>query len=60
MKFSVQQIADLLEGSIDGNKDAVVSSLSKLKKENKEHLAFCPTPNTLLSFTKQSNSSNCQ
>ena len=52
MKFSVQQIADLLEGSIDGNKDAVVSSLSKIEEGKQGTLSFYPTPNTLLSFTK--------
>ena len=35
MKFSVQQIADLLEGSIDGNKDAMCLHYQKLKKETR-------------------------
>ena len=44
MKFSVQQIADLLEGSIDGNKDAVVSSLSKIEEGKQGTLSFLSNP----------------
>ena len=40
MELSVKQIADLIEGNVEGNKDAIVSSLSKVKMVNKEHLAF--------------------
>ena len=40
MEFSVQQIADLLEGSIEGNKDAVVSSLSKIREGKQGTLSF--------------------
>ena len=44
MKFSVQQIADLLEGSIDGNKDAVVTSLSKIEEGKQGTLSFLSNP----------------
>ena len=44
MKFSVQQIADLLEGSIEGNKDAVVSSLSKIEEGKQGTLSFLSNP----------------
>ncbi|MBF90621.1 MAG: UDP-3-O-(3-hydroxymyristoyl)glucosamine N-acyltransferase [Flavobacteriales bacterium] len=40
MEFSVQQIADLLEGSVEGNKDAMVSSLSKIEEGKHGTLSF--------------------
>ena len=40
MEFSVQQIADLIEGSVEGNKDAVVSSLSKIEEGKQGALSF--------------------
>ena len=44
MEFSVQQIADLLEGSVEGNKDAVVSSLSKIEEGKQGTLSFLSNP----------------
>ena len=44
MKFSVQQIADLLEGSIEGDKDAIVSSLSKIEEGKQGTLSFLSNP----------------
>lgn len=40
MEFSVQQIAELLEGSVEGNKNAMVSSLSKIEEGKKGTLSF--------------------
>ena len=44
MEFSVQQIADMLEGSVEGNKDAVVSSLSKIEEGKQGTLSFLSNP----------------
>lgn len=44
MELSVQQIADLIEGSVEGNKDAVVSSLSKIEEGKQGALSFLSNP----------------
>lgn len=36
MEFTAKQIAELLEGKVDGNPDTVVSSIEKLKEGMKE------------------------
>ncbi len=40
MEFSAQQIADLLNGTVEGNKDVLVSSLSKIEEGKKGSLSF--------------------
>ena len=49
MKLSVKQIADLIEGNVEGNKDSVVYSLSKIK-EGKGTLSFLSNPITSMSY----------
>ena len=44
MKLSLQQIAEILEGSVEGNKDAVVYSLSKIEEGKKGTLSFLSNP----------------
>tara|TARA_B100000900_G_scaffold410039_1_gene427011 strand:+ start:5373 stop:6410 length:1038 start_codon:yes stop_codon:yes gene_type:complete len=44
MELSAQQIADLLEGSVEGNKDAVVSSLSKIEEGKQGAISFLSNP----------------
>ena len=44
MEFNVQQISDLLEGNVEGNKDSVVSSLSKIEEGKKGTLSFLSNP----------------
>lgn len=44
MEFSVQQIAELLEGEVEGNKNAMVSSLSKIEEGKKGTLSFLANP----------------
>lgn len=40
MQFSAQQIATLLDGSIEGSPDVVVSQLSKIEEGNAESISF--------------------
>ncbi len=44
MEISVKQIADLLEGNIEGNKEAIVSSLSKIEDGKQGTLSFLSNP----------------
>lgn len=44
MKFSAQQIATLLQGTVDGNPDIMVSQLSKIEEGNAESLSFLSNP----------------
>lgn len=44
MKLSVEKIADLLEGIVEGDKDALVSSLSKIEEGKKGTLSFLSNP----------------
>ena len=44
MEFSVQQIADLIEGVVEGNKDAAVYSLSKIEEGKQGTLSFLSNP----------------
>ena len=44
MKFSVQQIADLIEGSVEGDGKAIVSSLSKIEEGKEGTLSFLANP----------------
>ena len=41
MKFTAQQIADILEGKVDGNPSEEVSKLSKLFKFGVFELVYC-------------------
>ena len=43
-KFSVQQIADLIEGSVEGDGKAIVSSLSKIEEGKEGTLSFLANP----------------
>ncbi len=56
MKFTAQQIADILEGDIDGNPDAEVSKLSKIEEGEEGSLTFLSNPkyNEFLYTTKAS------
>ena len=44
MKFSAQQIATLLQGTVEGNPDVMVSQLSKIEEGNAESLSFLSNP----------------
>ncbi len=44
MKFNVQQIADILEGSVDGNPDTQVYKLSKIEEGTEGSLSFLSNP----------------
>lgn len=44
MEFSVQQIALLIGGKIEGNADAVVSSFAKIEEASSNDLAFLANP----------------
>ncbi|PZD78197.1 UDP-3-O-(3-hydroxymyristoyl)glucosamine N-acyltransferase [Mesonia sp. K7] len=44
MKFTAQQIADILEGEIEGNPEAEVSKLSKIEEGSDESLTFLANP----------------
>ena len=45
MKFTAQQIADILEGEVVGNPDEEVSKLSKIEEGKKDLLPFYLTLN---------------
>ena len=47
MEFSAKQIADILEGKIEGNEEALVSSLSKIEEGEKGSLTFLANPKYL-------------
>ena len=53
MKFSVQQMADLIEGSVEGDGKAIVSSLSKIEEGKEGTLSFLANPQYTYSFTIQ-------
>lgn len=44
MKFTAQQIADVLEGTVDGNPDIEVSKLSKIEEGTSGALTFLANP----------------
>ena len=44
MEFTVQQIADLLQGTVEGDKSAKVSSLAKIEEAQAGALAFLANP----------------
>lgn len=44
MKFTAQQIADILEGKVDGNPDIEVSKLSKIEEGSEGSLTFLANP----------------
>ena len=44
MKFTAQQIADILEGKVDGNPDIEVSKLSKIEEGSNGSLTFLANP----------------
>jgi len=44
MKFTVQQIADILEGTIEGDPTVEVSTLSKIEEGTNESLTFLSNP----------------
>ena len=44
MKFSAKQIADLLNGEIQGDSDASVSGLAKIEEGEKGTLSFLANP----------------
>ncbi len=44
MKFSAKQIAELLNGTVEGNENAVVSSLSKIEEGVQGSLCFLSNP----------------
>lgn len=44
MEFSAQQIAELLEGNVQGNRDAKVNNLSKIEEGSEGTLSFLANP----------------
>ncbi|NVK52078.1 MAG: UDP-3-O-(3-hydroxymyristoyl)glucosamine N-acyltransferase [Flavobacteriaceae bacterium] len=56
MKFTAQQIAEILEGEVSGNPEAQVSKLSKIEEGDKESLTFLSNPkyNPFIYTTKAS------
>jgi len=44
MKFKASQIAEILEGTVEGNADAEVSKLSKIEEGSEESLSFLSNP----------------
>jgi UDP-3-O-[3-hydroxymyristoyl] glucosamine N-acyltransferase len=44
MKFTAQQIAELLDGEIEGNKEEIVNKLSKIEEGTKGSLTFLANP----------------
>ena len=56
MKFSALQLAQLLEGTIDGNENVTVSKLSKIEEGTKGSLTFLANPK-YSSFIYETNAS---
>lgn len=55
MKFTAQQIALLLQGTVEGNPDASVSGVAKIEEGNPESLSFLANPKyTSFIYTTQS------
>lgn len=44
MKFSAKQIADLLEGKVEGNSDVKVNNISKIEEGKEGTLSFLANP----------------
>ncbi len=44
MQFSVQQIAELLKGRVDGDKDVMISTMSKIEEGSEGSLTFLSNP----------------
>ena len=44
MKFTAQQIAEALQGTVEGNKDVIVSNLSKIEEGTPGTLSFLANP----------------
>jgi len=44
MKFTAQQIAEILNGTVDGNEEALVSKLAKIEEGQEESLTFLANP----------------
>lgn len=44
MKFKASQIAEILEGVVDGNPDVAVNKLSKIEEGNEDSLTFLSNP----------------
>jgi len=44
MKFSVKQIAEIIEGKIEGNCEAILSTFSKIEEGGNESLTFLANP----------------
>ncbi|WP_019038657.1 UDP-3-O-(3-hydroxymyristoyl)glucosamine N-acyltransferase [Psychroflexus tropicus] len=58
MKFTAQQIADILDGTIEGNPDAEVHKLSKIEEGKKGSLTFLSNPK-YTSYIYQTEASIC-
>src|SRR5690606_24421459 len=44
MEFTVQQIADLLQGKVEGNSEVMVGTLAKIEEAQNGALAFLSNP----------------
>ena len=46
MEFTANQIAGILEGTVEGDGEVTVSSLAKIEEGSKGSLTFLANPNT--------------
>ena len=51
MKYTSEEIANILNGTIEGDSSKIVSSIAKLKKGKMEIFVFCQTQNILNIYT---------
>ncbi|SHE31494.1 UDP-3-O-[3-hydroxymyristoyl] glucosamine N-acyltransferase [Psychroflexus salarius] len=58
MKFTARQIAEILNGDIEGNPEATVSKLSKIEEGEKESLTFLSNPK-YTNYIQSTNASIC-
>ena len=53
MQFPASQIALLINGKVEGDPNAVVTSFGKIEEATAGHLAFLPIPNTKSIYIRQ-------
>lgn len=55
MEFTAKQIAELIQGRIEGDENATVNTFAKIEEGKKKELFLSfPIPNTPILFTTQS------
>lgn len=57
MEFTAQQIAQFVQGRVEGDENATVNTFAKIEEGKEGAISFPSTLNTLIMFTKPSQAS---